>query len=100
MLCARLDRPEEARMLFAITGILKDDAEAGIPALQDAFNEHLAQPYRRLRLAGALRSREGRRSGFMVLLEADSFAEAEAYLHESPLPGGALRPHRDCRICP
>lgn len=82
-------------MLFAITGILKPEAEAGIPALQDAFNEHLAQPYRRIRLAGALRTREGHRNGFMVLLEADSFADAEVYLHESPLYQAALYDRTD-----
>jgi uncharacterized protein YciI len=72
-------------MLFAVTGILKAGAEARLSELQDAFNEHLAQPFRRIRLAGPLRGADGRRTGFMVLLEADRFDQAEAYLHESPI---------------
>ncbi|HEY0314184.1 MAG TPA: YciI family protein [Allosphingosinicella sp.] len=72
-------------MLFAITGTLKPGGDALLPALQEAFNEHLAQPYRHIRLAGMTRGPDGHRTGFMVLLEADSFADAEAYLHESPL---------------
>lgn len=72
-------------MLFAITGTLKPGGDALIPGVQDAFNEHLAQPYRHIRLAGMTRGADRQRTGFMVLLEADSFADAESYLHESPL---------------
>ncbi|MDB5692828.1 MAG: hypothetical protein JWO81_1891 [Alphaproteobacteria bacterium] len=72
-------------MLFAVTGILKPGAEAKLAGLQEAFNEHLAQPFRRIRLAGALRSADRSRTGFMVLLEADRFDQAEAYLRESPI---------------
>jgi uncharacterized protein YciI len=72
-------------MLFALTAILKRHEEPAIAALADAFNEHLSQPFRRVRLAGVLRDADRRRIGFMVVLEAESYAAAEAYLHESPL---------------
>jgi uncharacterized protein YciI len=72
-------------MLFAVTGMLKPDAEAKLPGLQEAFNEHLAQPFRRIRLAGPLRGADGHRLGFMALIEAENFGQAEAYLHQSPL---------------
>jgi uncharacterized protein YciI len=72
-------------MFFALTGILNAKGEKRIAELQDAFNEHLAQPYRHVRLAGGLHSTEGRRIGFLILIEADTLADAEAYLHESPV---------------
>jgi uncharacterized protein YciI len=72
-------------MLFAVTGILKADAEAKLTALHEAFNEHLAQPFRRVRLAGPLRSAEGHILGYMVLIEADGHDQANAYLQESPV---------------
>jgi uncharacterized protein YciI len=72
-------------MIFAVTAILNAGGEKAIAEFQDAFNEHLAQPYRHVRLAGGLHSGEGRRVGFLILIEADSAADAEAYLHESPV---------------
>ncbi|MGE5723034.1 MAG: YciI family protein [Sphingomonadales bacterium] len=72
-------------MIFAVTGILKEGAEARLAALQEAFNEHLTQPFRRILLGGSLRGADGKRTGFIVLIEAGSFAEAEAFLHQSPL---------------
>jgi hypothetical protein len=72
-------------MLYAVTGILKAGAEARLAELQDDFNEHLAQPFRRVRVAGTLCDGSGRRNGFLAFIEADSFAAAELYLRESPL---------------
>jgi uncharacterized protein YciI len=70
-------------MLFVMIGLLKPGAEDRLPD-PDAVNEHLSQPFRRTRLAGYLRAEDGRRSGLMMLLEADSFAQAETFLHDSP----------------
>ncbi len=72
-------------MLFIVMGILKPDSEDRLPGLQAAFNEHLAQPFRRIRLGGALRGPGGNRIGYMLLLEAAAHAEAEAFLDQSPL---------------
>jgi uncharacterized protein YciI len=71
--------------LYAVTGWLKPDAEAGLAKLQDDFNEHLSQPFRRVRLAGTLCDGDGRKRGFMALIEADGIEAAEAYLRESPV---------------
>lgn len=72
-------------MLFAISGILKPDAEASLAGLQAAFNEHLAQPFRKIRLGGTLRGTGGKRIGYMLFLEAEDHGQAELFLHESPL---------------
>jgi uncharacterized protein YciI len=71
--------------VFAITGLLNPDAEHRLGEFQEAFNEHIAQPFRRILLGGPLRGADGRRSGFMVLIEAESFERAEAFLSQSPL---------------
>jgi uncharacterized protein YciI len=71
--------------LYVVTGWLKPDSEAILDRLQGDFNEHLSQPFRRVRLAGALFDSEGRRSGFMALIEAADHDAAEAYLRESPV---------------
>lgn len=70
-------------MLFALIGFLKPEAEERLPDA-DAINEHLAQPFRRTHLAGYLRREGGRRAGVMMLVEAESFAKAEALLRQSP----------------
>ncbi|MDB5669542.1 MAG: hypothetical protein JWO25_501 [Alphaproteobacteria bacterium] len=72
-------------MLYAVTGILKDGSEDRLAGLQDAFNEHLSQPFRRLRVAGTLCDGSGRKKGFLALIEADTIEQAEAYLRESPV---------------
>ena len=71
-------------MLFALTGFFRSGVDTSPAALQPDFNEHLGQPYQHIRLAGAIRGRDGKRIGWLTLLEADSFDRAEAYLHESP----------------
>ena len=72
-------------MIYAVMGFLTADAEDRLEALAGEFNEHLAQPFRRVRLAGALCGGDGRREGYMALIEADDREAAEAYLRESPL---------------
>ena len=71
--------------LYVVTGWLKPDSEASLERLQGEFNEHLSQPFRRVRLAGARRDADGRRSGFLALIEAPDLAAAETYLRESPV---------------
>jgi uncharacterized protein YciI len=72
-------------MFFAVTAILNAEGEQRLPELQEAFNEHLAQPFRHVRLAGTLHSGEGRKIGYMVVIEAEALSDAEAYLAESPI---------------
>jgi hypothetical protein len=71
-------------MLFAVMGFFNAGADPSPPGLQVEFNEHLGQPTPRIRLAGYLRNRANERTGFLGLIEADSFDRAEAYLHASP----------------
>jgi uncharacterized protein YciI len=71
-------------MLFAIAGYLKPGADARLIEFHDEFNQHLSQPYRNLVAAGLLRDRTGRRSGYLGFIEADSFDQAERFLHQSP----------------
>lgn len=71
-------------MLFLIAGVLKPGSEPRMIELRNEWNEHLSQSNRRVSLFGALRDREGRRAGYLALLDADSFDDAESYLKESP----------------
>lgn len=72
-------------MMFAVLGLLKQGVEEKLPGLQVAFNEHLAQPFQRIALAGTLLDEERSRRGFLMFLEAENHAQAEAYLQQSPL---------------
>jgi len=72
-------------MLYVLTGMLKPGVEAQLVAHADAFNEHLSQPFQRILIAGALRGRDNERKGFMLILEAESYERAEAFLQQSPL---------------
>jgi uncharacterized protein YciI len=71
-------------MQYLIAGILKPGVEDQLLALHNEFNEHLSQPYRTIALAGALRGKDGKRKGYVAIIEADSFEEAEAWLNQSP----------------
>jgi uncharacterized protein YciI len=71
-------------MQYLVAGILKPGAEGELLALHNEFNEHLAQPYRKIALAGALRGKDGKRKGYLAIIEAESFEDAEAWLNQSP----------------
>jgi uncharacterized protein YciI len=71
-------------MLFLIAGILKPGSEDRLVALHNEFNEHLAQPFRKIALFGALRDKDGSHRGYLSFIEAKDFADAESYLHQSP----------------
>ena len=71
-------------MLFLVAGILKAGSEDQMIALRNEWNQHLSQPFRPISLFGALRDRKGRRAGYLAFIEAESFEEAEDFLHQSP----------------
>jgi uncharacterized protein YciI len=77
-------------MQFLVAGILKPDMEERMLALHNEFNEHLAQPYRTIALAGALRGKDGKRKGYMAIIEAADFEDAEAWLKQSPFYANGL----------
>jgi uncharacterized protein YciI len=71
-------------MLFSIVAHFKPGAAAKTPETAAAFTSHLEQPLTPIRLAGALRDAKGEQTGFMVLLEAQSFAAADSFVKTSP----------------
>lgn len=77
-------------MLFMVAGYLKPGADKQLIDFHDEFNEHLSQPFRDLTAAGALRDRSGRRQGYLGFIDAESFDDAERFLHESPFYQGGL----------
>jgi uncharacterized protein YciI len=71
-------------MLFSVVCHFKPGAAAKTAATAEAFTSHLEQPLMGIRLAGPLRNAKGEQTGFMTLLEAQSFAEADGFLKSSP----------------
>jgi uncharacterized protein YciI len=71
-------------MLFLVAGILKAGVDDRLVALHNEFSEHLAQPFRKIALAGLLRGKNGERKGYLALIEAENFEDAESYLQQSP----------------
>ena len=71
-------------MLFALIGLLKPDVDKDRLPSSEAVNEHLSQPFRRTHLAGFLCRDGGHRAGLMMLVEADTFAQADGFLRQSP----------------
>jgi uncharacterized protein YciI len=71
-------------MQYLVAGILKPDSEDRMIALRDEFNEHLSQETPRVSLFGVLRDKQGKRTGYLAFIQADSFGQAEAFLERSP----------------
>jgi uncharacterized protein YciI len=69
-------------MLFTVVAHYKPGAAARTPA--SAFTDHLEQPLMPIRLAGPLRNAKGEQTGFMAIVEAQSFAAADAFVKSSP----------------
>ena len=70
-------------MLFLVAGILKPGVEEQLLELHNEFNEQLSQS--EIKLAGLLRDKEGQRKGYLALLEAKDFDDAESFLRRSPI---------------
>jgi uncharacterized protein YciI len=71
-------------MLYLVAGILKPGSEERLLSLHNEFNDHLGQSAQKISLFGLLRDRDGRRKGYLGLIQADSFEGAEEYLRQSP----------------
>jgi uncharacterized protein YciI len=69
-------------MLFLVAGILKAGVEERLLELHNEFNEQLSQS--QIRLAGLLRDKDGHRKGYLALLEAKDFDDADSFLRQSP----------------
>ncbi|WP_174301373.1 YciI family protein [Caulobacter sp. S45] len=78
-------------MLFAVSGHFK---EGGADAASHiSFSAHIAQNVCRVHLGGPLYDAAGQHIGALLLVEAKSFSEAEAYLHSSPYAQAGLYDH-------
>ena len=71
-------------MQYLVAGIFKPGAGDRAVQFRDEFNDHLGQAASNISLFGVLRNKEGRRSGYLAFIEADSFEQAEAFLKDSP----------------
>jgi uncharacterized protein YciI len=82
-------------MLYAWIGFLKPGAESIPPSLQASATDFLSQPLIKIRAAGPLRDRSGKRAAMMMIFEHDSRDAAEAFAKESPyLQAGLYQDHR------
>ena len=77
-------------MLFALIGFYGEDAEERLPAIAGDVNEFLGQFFLPPRLAGVFRGRDGKRIGNLVLIDSDSFEDAEKRLKVSPALNAGL----------
>jgi uncharacterized protein YciI len=75
---------EERRMLYAVKARFRDGTEEQRAALSTEFGQHIRQPLLHIRLLGALVDGRGRRSGILMLMEADSPELVQSFLEQSP----------------
>jgi uncharacterized protein YciI len=71
-------------MLFAVKAQFRPDTEERRAALSTEFSQHIRQPLLHIRLLGALLDGNGRRSGILMLMEADSRELVQNFLDQSP----------------
>ncbi len=76
-------------MLFAVHGTFKPDIEARRLAAHAEFSEHLRQTVLRIRLACALHDGT-RRTGVLLLIEAEDRATVERFVASSPYTRAGL----------
>ena len=71
-------------MHYLVAGIFKAGSDQKAIAFHDEFNDHLGQSSHRISLFGLLRGKDGKRKGYLALIEAEGFDEAEDFLKQSP----------------
>lgn len=71
-------------MHYLVAGILKPGSEQQLLALRDEFNDHLGQSSHKISMFGLLRSKDGKRAGYLAFINANDFDDAEAFLKDSP----------------
>ena len=71
-------------MLFAVNATFKPDIEDRRLAAHAEFSEHLGQPVLRVRLACALHDEASRRTGVLLLIEAEDRPAVERFVAASP----------------
>jgi uncharacterized protein YciI len=71
-------------MLYAWIGFLKPDADPIPQSVQQLTTDFLSQPLIKIRAAGPLRDRSGKRAAMMMIFEHESREAAEAFVKDSP----------------
>jgi uncharacterized protein YciI len=71
-------------MLYAVKARFRPETEEQRKALSAEFSQHIGQPLLHIRLLGALLDGNGRRSGLLMLMEADGREQVQAFLDQSP----------------
>jgi len=71
-------------MLYAVKARFRPGTEDQRNALSSDFSQHIRQPLLHIRLLGALVDGNGRRSGMLMLMEADGRELVQNFLDQSP----------------
>ena len=71
-------------MLYAVKARFRPGMEERRAALSTEFGQHIRQPLLHIRLFGVLLDADGRRSGMLMLMEADGRALIDSFLEQSP----------------
>ena len=71
-------------MLYAVKARFRPGMEERRAALAGEFSQHIRQPLLHIRLFGVLLDEEGRRSGMLMLMEADGRPLIDSFLEQSP----------------
>jgi hypothetical protein len=74
----------EDRMLYAVKARFLPGVEAQRAALSGDFGQHIRQPLLHIRMVGALQDDAGRRTGVLMLMEADTREQLDHFLAQSP----------------
>ena len=70
-------------MLYSVYATFKPDAEARRDELHEQFNQHLMQRFIQIRDAGPMFD-DGRRTGILLLIEADDIEKVRHFVKLSP----------------
>ena len=71
-------------MLYAVRGRFRPGTEELRATLSSEFSQHLGQPLLHIRLLGALADSSGRRTGMLMLMEAEGREQVQSFIDQSP----------------
>jgi hypothetical protein len=77
-------------MLYAVKARFRPGFEERRASLAADFGQHIRQPLLHIRLVGGLFDDVGRRSGILMLMEADSRGQLDHFLMQSPYAEAGL----------
>ncbi|MBV9750129.1 MAG: hypothetical protein JO157_15065 [Acetobacteraceae bacterium] len=71
-------------MLYSVYATFKPDAEERRDELHEQFNQHLMQRFIHIRVAGPMFDEDRRRTGILLLIEADDIEKVRHFVRISP----------------